>query len=109
MVSNNFVFTAQAKIDIEQAFDYIVNEFGDKFAVKILYDELFDAIQRICLFPKSSELVDNELIKKDNVRKTLVNNYLLFYFYDENKSMIVILRFIYGKRSFVDLLKEIAI
>lgn len=72
MVSNNFVITKQAKIDIEQAFDYIVNEFGDKFAVKKLYDELFDTIQRICLFPESVALVDNEIIRH---RKYLDKDY----------------------------------
>lgn len=109
MASNSYRFTPQAKFDIEQAITYIIKEFDDKNAAKKLYDNLFNAIERIRLFPESCEAVDNTLIKNKNVRRALVGNYLLFYLYNQAKSEIVVLRFIYGKRSLLELLKEISL
>ena len=108
MASNNFVFTEEAEIDINQTIYYIVNELGDKSAAKKLCDKLFDVIQRICEFPYSSESAENKFIKNKNVRRALVDNYLLFYLYDEDKRLVVLLRFIYGKRSITELIKEIS-
>ena len=109
MVSNNIKFTHQAKNDIDQAIAHIINEFCDKQAAKKLYDTLLKVVDRVRSFPNSSKLASNELFKTANIRQALVNNYLLFYLYDESKSTVVILRFIYAKRSIADLLKEISI
>ena len=109
MASNKFVFTKEAEIDIDQAIYYIVNELGDKSGAKRLYDKLFNTIQRICEFPYSSERVENKFIKNKNVRRALIDNYLLFYLFDEDKHLIVLLRFIYGKRSITELIKEISL
>ena len=88
---------------------YDGNEFCDKQAAKKLYDTLLKVVDRVRSFPNSSKLASNELFKTANIRQALVNNYLLFYLYDESKSTVVILRFIYAKRSIADLLKEISI
>ncbi len=109
MASNTFVFTKEAEIDIDQAIYYIVNELSDKSAAKRLYDRIFHTIQRICELPYSSERAENKFIKNKNVRRALIDNYLLFYLFDENKHLIVLLRFIYGKRSITELIKEISL
>ena len=108
MVSSDIRFTPQAEIDVNQAISYIIDEFGDKGAAKKLCDMLLSTIDRIRAFPESCELVDNKLIKSDNVRRALVSNYLLFYLFDKSKSTVVILRFVYCKRSIIELLKEIS-
>lgn len=109
MAYNSYRFTPQAKSDIEQAIKYIIEEFGNKSAAKSLYDSIFETIKRICLFPESCEAVDNSLIKNKNVRRALVGSYLLFYLYNQPKSEIVILRFIYEKRLLFELIKEISL
>ena len=101
-------FAPQAEFDIEQAFEYIMYEFGDKGAAKKLYDDILKTVERICLFPESCELVDNRIIKNSNVRRALVGNYLLFYLFDQVRSTVVFLRFVYGKRSFIELLNEVS-
>lgn len=109
MAYRNYKFTPLAKTDIEQAIEYIINEFGDKGATKRLYDGIFKAIEKIRLFPESYQLIENKLIKNKNVRRALVGNYSLFYLYDEVNSLIVILRFVHGKRSLVELLNEVSL
>ena len=109
MAYRNYKFTPLAKTDIEQAIEYIINEFGDKGAAKRLYDGIFKTIEKIRLFPESYQLIDNKLIKNNNVRRASVGNYLLFYLYDEINSIVVVLRFVHGKRSLVELLNEVSL
>ena len=109
MAYKDYKFTPQAVSDIEQAIDYIINEFGDRVAAKKLYDGILKTIERIRLFPESSELVDNKLIKNKNVRKTLVGKFLLFYLYDQANAIVIVLRFVHGKRSLVELLQEVSL
>ena len=109
MAYKNYKFTPQVKKDIDQAIDYIVNELGDVNAAKKLFGDILKTIERICLFPESCEAVDNKLIKNKNVRRALVNNYLLFYILDYKNSAIIFIRFIYGRRSIIELLKEVSL
>ena len=109
MAYRDYKFTHLAKIDIEQAIEYIINEFGNKRAAKQLYDGIFKTIEKIRLFPESYKLVDNLLIKNNKVRRALVKKYALFYLYDETNSLIVILRFVYGKRSLIELLEKVSL
>ena len=109
MAYKDYKFTPQAVSDIEQAIDYIINEFGDRVAAKKLYDGIFKTIERIRLFPESTELVDNKLIKNKNVRRALVDNYLLFYLYDQISEMVIVLRFVHSRRSLVELLQEVSL
>ena len=109
MAYKDYRFTPLAERDINQAIEYIIKEFDDLGAAKRLYDGILKTIERIRLFPESCELVDNELIKNQNVRRALVGNYLLFYLYDRAQSLVVILRFVFGKRSLVQLLKEVSL
>ncbi len=108
MAYKDYRFVPQAQLDIEQALNYIINEFGDRGAAKKLYDGIFKTIERIRLFPESCELVDNKLIKNKNVRRALVDNYLLFYLYDQISEMVIVLRFVHSRRSLVELLKEVS-
>jgi len=54
-------------------------------------------------FPFSCSLVGDEFLKKKGYRKMIVENYIGFYIVEEAKE-IVIMRFLYGKQRFEDIL-----
>lgn len=59
------------------------------------------------MFPNSGEATDNELIKRNDLRKVAVNNYYLFYLYDSEKDVIVIMRFIHMTRDISEIIKNL--
>lgn len=99
MDSNKFVFTKIATEELNKIFDYISSDLANPKASKDLYNKLCDVIENMIVFPESYSLVKNNFARDKNVRKAIIDNYLLYYHYDKENHMITILRFVYAKRD----------
>ena len=99
MDSNKFVFTEIAIEEINNALDYISSDLANPKASKDLYDKLTDVIENMIVFPESYSLVKNNFARNKNIRKAIIDNYLLYYHYDMDNHLITILRFVYAKRD----------
>ena len=55
-------------------------------------------------FLESYERVHNEYIKRDDVRKVMVGNYVVYYVYEAKKRLITILRIVYGARNLEEII-----
>ena len=95
----SFVLTEIAEADIEDALDYIANELYNSEAASCFADELDEKLDEICKTPKVGRPVHNPYLKRDDVRRVLVKNYIAYYLIDENAEKIVILRVVYNKRD----------
>lgn len=49
-------------------------------------------------------LCDNDRLKSKKYKKAVIKNYIMFYRVDEEKQTIYIMRFIYGRRDYINLL-----
>lgn len=49
-------------------------------------------------------LCDNDRLKSKKYRKAVIKNYIMFYRVDEEKQIIYIMRFVYGRRDYINLL-----
>ena len=54
--------------------------------------------------PTIYAIIEDEFIKKREIRKIKVNNYIVFYKVEENKSIVQIVRIMYGRRNWINLL-----
>ena len=101
MASKNYsyVLTKAAESDIDEALAYIAVILRNPEAAAVLVDEFGEQIENICLVPKSGKLVENEFLKRDDVRRFLVKNYVGYYLVDDEAKKIVVLRFVYGRRK----------
>ena len=52
--------------------------------------------------------MENEHLKRNDVRRFLVDNYICYYIVDDEERNIVILRLVYGKRDQGKILKSIS-
>ena len=95
----NYVLTESAEADIDEAFDYIANELANPDAASAFADELEEKLEEICKTPKAGRPVHNLYLKRDDVRRVLVKNYIAYYLLDEEKENIVVLRVIYNRRD----------
>ena len=91
-----------AQHDLNEIFDYVSNELCNTSAALSLIDEFEKAFDRICVFPESCALVDNEYVKDSTLRKLIIKNYIAFYRIKNDEIQVV--RVLYGMRNFADIL-----
>lgn len=91
-----------AKTDLESIFEYIAVDLCNRSAAFDQVAAFKKAFDRICDFPESYPLVENEYVKDKNLRKIVVNNYVAFYRVTEDEAVIV--RVLYGMRNYQSIL-----
>ncbi len=101
------VLTEIAEADIEEAFEYISVDLSNPDAASAFADELEANLEEVCKAPKTGRLIENEYLKRDDVRRILVGNFIAYYLIDDEQKNIVVLRVVYGKRDQNKILKEI--
>ena len=105
-MSYDIHITRIAERDLQGAADYIENVLLNPQAADNLLDKAESQIQALALFPKKFALADDPVLKAWGIRFTMVNNYLAFYIVSEEEKRIYIVRFLYGKRDWVTVLKQ---
>ena len=98
--------TRAAERDLNSAVDYIEFVLLNPQAADALLDEAEIKIGELSIFPERFSLVDDPVLKAWGIRFTLVKNYIAFYVVSEENRTIYIVRFLYGKRDWVTILKQ---
>lgn len=83
---------------------YISVELKNPDAANRLAVELVDTAESVLTFPYATSVYQSIRPLKHEYRKILVQNYLLFYWVDEEKKLVTIARVIYAKRDYGRLL-----
>jgi plasmid stabilization system protein ParE len=103
----NYVLTESAEADIDEAFDYIANELVNPDAASAFADELEEKLEEIYKTSKAGRPVHNPYLKRDDIRRVLVKNYIAYYLINEEAAKIVVLRVVYNRRDQDKLLKSL--
>lgn len=103
----DYVLTELAESDIDDAFEYIELDLANPDAASDFADELEEKLNELRKTPKSGRLVENEFLKRDDVRRILVGNFIAYYIIDDEKKQIVVLRVVYSKRDQGKILREV--
>lgn len=98
--------TRAAERDLNSAADYIEFVLLNPKAAEDLLDEAERKISALSNFPEKYALADDPVLKAWGIRFTSVKNYLAFYRISEENHMIYVVRFLYGKRDWVSILKQ---
>ncbi len=107
MASNTFLFTDTAEKDLDDTLSYISKELCNPIAAKNLFFKIGETIDRICDFPESCPLVENEYVVSKDIRKAVIDNYIMYYAFEEDSHNISILRIVYGRRNLDEIIKLI--
>jgi plasmid stabilization system protein ParE len=92
--------------DVDSCYNYINDTLKNPKAAYNLISEIMDKLNLICENPKIRPLVRDEYLTNLGYRLMNVKNYLLFYIVGEDNEHIKIVRFLYGKRDWMNILKE---
>ena len=91
-----------AREDLDGYSKYISVNLSNPQAAKKFITDIEIALQNLLFFPFSCPLLDNNLVKKNGVRKLLVNRFLVFYKVEVN--IIEILRIMHSTRNYQDII-----
>jgi addiction module RelE/StbE family toxin len=88
-----------AKTDIEEITDYISNKLQNPSVALKLAEEIINATQKLSEMPYIHPAYYPIRPLKNEYRKLIVNNYIVFYSVSEQTKTVTIARIIYAKRN----------
>ncbi|AFG36762.1 type II toxin-antitoxin system RelE/ParE family toxin [Spirochaeta africana] len=100
------LFSTKAKEDLDASLMYISKKLKNPIAAHDLITKIENKLRYLKNYPKSHPLVRDKYLKNRGIRYMLINNYILFYQIAESKQEIHIVRFLYSRRNWKDLLHE---
>jgi len=103
----NLSFSKIIDGDIDSCYNYIKDKLDAPMAAENLMKELYEKLNQIKENPYSRPLVHDKLLASLGIRSIKVKNYLLFYSVEEENNNINIITFMYNKRDWVNIVKNI--
>jgi len=94
----------KAKRDMLGIHAYIANNLDEPNTADSVLDRLDSGIQTLGFMPMRYGLERNEHLKRKGFRKILIDNYLVFYTVNENTNTVFVIRVLYARRDWVNLL-----
>ncbi len=55
----------------------------------------------ICMFPKANPIIENPSLNNNCLRKSIIDNFLIVYSYNEVNDIVDIVRVIYAKKDYI--------
>lgn len=102
MSKYNIEYSKEAKQDLIGIKQYVKYNLQEPETAQNLILKIRNEINNLKINPKSYPVIDDDLIKELKIRKLIVNNYIVFYRIKYNNVEIV--RIMYGKRNWINLL-----
>ncbi len=93
-----------ARQDMIEIVQYISSELKNPSAALKLATEFVEAANKLILYPYANKVYTPIRPLKHEYRKLLFQNYIMFYWVDEQNKIITITRVIYAKRDYEILL-----
>ena len=98
--------TQTAERDIIRAADHIEFNLKNPSASDHLLDVATEQINSLSVMPQKFRLVDDPVLSSWRIRFVVVNNYLAFYTIDEEKQMVIVVRFLFQKSNWNAILRQ---
>ena len=98
--------TRAAENDLNEAADYIEFVLMDPQAADHLLDAVEETLLALSEYAACHALVDDPVLKTWGIRFVQIKNYLAFYTIAGDEQRVYIVRFLYGKRNWISILKN---
>lgn len=97
-------FSKDAKTDLIDIYSYIKYNLQEPIIAKKLLKRIREEIYKLEDNPTIYTIIKDEFIKKREIRKIKVNNYIVFYKVEERNKIVEIVRIMYGRRNWTSIL-----
>lgn len=98
------LITNEAKCDIDEIISYIVNELKNPIAAENLLTKIELSFDTISSNPLAFPLCSDKRLRDGGYRKITVKNYIVFYRVDDINHIVYIMRVIYGRRNYIEII-----
>lgn len=93
-----------ASQDLDEIYSYIAKELFNEDAAESPMEKVEKSIMRLKDFPLSCSFVADEILKQKGYRKLVIDNYIAFYIVNEEEKQVVIMRILYGRQKYQDII-----
>lgn len=100
------VFTEPAEYDLLDIEYYIFVDLCNPQAAQRISDGILGAAGKLAEYPEGHPLVGDELLGRMGIRITYFDNYNIFYYYDMQNDIVYIIRVLYNKVDWQNILKR---
>ena len=100
----NIEITEPAENDLYEIGSYIVEELLEPDIAKKVINKIGDAILSLEDMPLRNGVVADEKLALQAIRKIFVDNYIVFYIVTEENKTVTIVRILFGRRDWINLL-----
>jgi plasmid stabilization system protein ParE len=94
-----------AEEDILSAINYIANALKAPIAANNLLDEIEKHEKTLENMPNIFPFVSDEYLASKRLKFVMIKNYIMFYTIDEDNKVINVIRFLYGRRNWKNILR----
>ena len=97
-------FSQTAENDLMDIYLYVKNQLLEPKIADILIRKLESEILSLSNMPQRFSLVTDQRLSRLGIRKTIVDNYIVFYLVEEKTNTVYIVRILYARRDWVSIL-----
>ncbi|MGN0528950.1 MAG: type II toxin-antitoxin system RelE/ParE family toxin [Eubacterium sp.] len=98
--------TEPAQRDLAEAITYISKELKNRQAAVNLLNSVDKAVRSLSDMPERYAVIDDEILGAAGFRFIKIKSYLLFYIVRNESKTVVIQRFLYARRDWLNILKS---
>jgi plasmid stabilization system protein ParE len=98
--------TEAAEADILSTVKYIADIFKNPIAANNLLDEIEKYEEILGSTPNIYPFVIDEYLAKKGIKFVKIKNFLMFYTVEDDDKIVNIIRFLYGRRDWINILKN---
>lgn len=100
----NIEITEPAETDLFEIGNYIAKELLEPEIAKKIISKIAKEIFTLEEMPLRNGLVSDKRLSNKGIRKLIIDNYIIFYTVNEEMRVITIIRILYVKRDWINLL-----
>ena len=104
MKQYKLLMTEPAAEDLQQIAKYIAKKLREPITALKLVDKIKEVVMSLTVVPTRYALVADERLAAQGIRQLLVDNYIVFYIVSERDCTVTIIRILYGRRDWEQLL-----
>lgn len=103
-MSYKLVVTKPAEKDLADILQYISKDLSAPKAASDFLNEVLKCYDNLSENPFMYAFCDNDRLRNKEYQKAIIKNYIMFYRVDKDNNLIYVIRFIYGRRDYINLL-----